>query len=141
MSKLSEHEIADEIRLLAAVGAGDRAAFRQLYTRYSTPLFSLAIRLIGEAGAAEEVLQDTFVKIWRHAAAYDSRKSRPFTWAVTILRRTCIDHLRKRRHRPDAVPLPDDDSAPTEFSTHETVRQTTEVNETSQLLRTALATI
>lgn len=141
MPQLSEHEVADEIRLLAAVGAGDRAAFRQLYLHYSASLFSLAIRLIGEEGAAEEVLQDTFVKIWRHAAAYDARKSRPFTWAVTILRRTCIDHLRKHRHRPDAVPLPDDDSASTEFSAPETARQTTEVNETSQRLRATLSTI
>ena len=57
----------EEAGLLAQTGAGDRAAFRQLYARYSAPLFSLAVRLTGNPGEAEEVLQDTFVKIWRSA--------------------------------------------------------------------------
>lgn len=130
-----------EIRLLAAVAAGDREAFRQLYARYSAALFSLAIRLVGDPGAAEEALQDAFVKIWRHAAGYDARKSRPFTWAVTILRRTCIDQLRKHRRHPGALPLPEDDTAPAEFFTPEAARRTTEGHEAADLLRATLATI
>jgi RNA polymerase sigma-70 factor (ECF subfamily) len=138
---LTENEIREEIRLLAAVAAGDRPAFRELYARYSASLFSLAIRLVGDSGAAEEALQDAFVKIWRHAAGYDARKSRPFTWAVTILRRTCLDQLRRRKARPGALPLPEDDAAPAEFSTPETARQVTEGHETAELLRHALATM
>lgn len=137
----SENEVTEEIQLLARVAAGDRAAFRQLYTHYSPTLFPLAIRLVGDPGAAEEALQDTFVKIWRHAPGYDARLSRPFTWAVTILRRTCIDHLRKNRHARLATPLPDDSTAPAEFSSGENVRRTTEVRETTERLRAALATI
>ena len=91
--------VNNEIRLVAQTGAGDRAAFRELYHRYSGPLLALATRMIGDVGAAEDLLQDAFVKIWRGAAYYDSRKSRPFTWAVTIVRRTCIDHLRRHRLR------------------------------------------
>ncbi len=136
-----ENEALEEIRLLAAVAAGDRQAFRQLYARYSAALFSLALRLVGDTGAAEETLQDAFVKIWRHAADYDARKSRPFTWAVTILRRTCIDHLRKHRRFPDPLPLPEDDTAPTELFTRETTRQTTEVREATDLLRATLAAV
>ena len=136
-----ENEVLEEVRLLAAVAAGDRPAFRRLYARYSPGLFSLAIRLLGDAGAAEEALQDTFVKIWRHATGYDARKSRPFTWAVTILRRTCIDHLRKHRRTPGALPLPEDDDAPAELSTPETTRRTTEVHETTDRLHASLATI
>lgn len=134
-------QASEEIRLLADVAGGDREAFRELYTRYSQPLFSLAIRLVGYTGAAEEVLQDAFVKIWRHAGSYDSRKSRPFTWAVTILRRTCIDHFRKHRRAPAAVPLPGDDDATPEFSTRETARRTTENREATELVRSTLATI
>lgn len=134
-------EVADEVRLLAAVGKGDREAFRDLYSRYSTPLFSLAVRLVGDTGAAEEALQDTFVKIWNHAADYDARKSRPFTWAVTVLRRTCIDYLRKNSRAPAAVPLPEDDSTPTELSTGETIRLTAEARETSERAHAALAAI
>jgi len=136
-----ENEALEEIRLLAAIAAGDRPAFRELYARHSAALFSLAIRLVGDIGAAEEVLQDTFVKIWRHAADYDARKSRPFTWAVTLLRRTCIDYLRKHRRSPNAIPLPDDDTAPVEFSTHETTRRTTEVHETTERVLATLATL
>jgi RNA polymerase sigma-70 factor (ECF subfamily) len=134
-------QASDEIRLLADVADGDRAAFRELYTRYSAPLFSLAVRLLGDNGAAEEALQDAFVKIWRHAGDYDPRKSRPFTWAVTILRRTCIDYLRKHRRAPLAVPLPDDDSAATELYTRENIRRTAETRETTELVRSTLSTI
>ena len=98
---MPENDPAEEARLLAATAAGDRDAFRRLYARYSAPLFSLALRFVHDTGTAEEALQDTFVKLWRHAGEYDSRKSQPFTWAVTILRRTCLDHLRKRGRRPN----------------------------------------
>jgi len=134
-------QASDEIRLLADVADGDRAAFRELYTRYSAPLFSLAIRLLGDHGAAEEALQDAFVKIWRNAHAYDPRKARPYTWAVTNLRRTCIDYLRKNRRAPSAVPLLDDDFAAPELHTRENIRRTTETHETSELVRSTLSTI
>jgi RNA polymerase sigma-70 factor (ECF subfamily) len=131
----------EDARLLAAVADGDREAFRDLYARFSSPLFSLAVRLLGDPGTAEEALQDAFVKIWRHAADYDERKSRPFTWAVTIMRRTCIDYIRKHRRAPGSVPLPDDATATPEFSTRENIRQTTEARETTDLVRSTLATV
>src|SRR3954469_16546082 len=137
----SESAILEEIDLLGAIGRGEREAFRQLYARYRGALFSLAIRLVGDPGLAEEALQDTFVKIWRHADGYDARKSRPFTWAVTILRRTCIDHLRKQGRTPPTSPLPEDDAAPAEFATRETVRAATETHETTARLRGALAAV
>jgi RNA polymerase sigma-70 factor (ECF subfamily) len=141
MSSSQDNDASDEIRLLAAVAAGDRDSFRQLYSRYSAPLFSLAIRLVGDNGAAEEALQDAFVKIWRHAPSYDARKSRPFTWAVTILRRNCIDLLRRQRRAPIGVPLPEDDIVPAELATRETTRYVTETNEMTARLHGALATV
>jgi RNA polymerase sigma-70 factor (ECF subfamily) len=141
MSSSSEHDTAEDIRLLAATAAGDRDAFRQVYTRYSAPLFSLAIRFVGDTGAAEEALQDAFLKIWKHAAGYDARKSQPFTWAVTIVRRTCIDHLRKRGRQPALVALPDGIDSSASFSTRETVRLNTESRETAERVQSALAAI
>jgi RNA polymerase sigma-70 factor (ECF subfamily) len=140
-SQPENEAVIEEARLLAQTGAGDREAFRLLYSRYSAPLFSLAVRLVGNTGEAEELLQDSFLKIWRNAASYDSRKSRPFTWAVTIVRRTCIDHLRKRRHIPVTIPLPADTVATPEYSTNETVRHATETREDSERLLGALAEI
>jgi RNA polymerase sigma-70 factor, ECF subfamily len=131
----------EDIRLLAAVADGDRGALRELYARYRAPLFSLALEFTSDAGAAEEALQDTFVKIWRHAPSYDVRKSRPFTWAVTILRRTCIDQRRRTAASPAQVPVPDDDAVRPEFASEETVRHTAEIHEATDRVRAALATV
>ena len=135
-----ESEVSEEIRLLAAVAAGDRPAFRELYARHSAALFALALRLTGDPGAAEEVLQDAFVKIWRHAADYDARKSRPFTWTVTILRRTAIDHLRRHHRDPATFPLPEDD-APAVLAVPETARPMAEDHERSDRLNATLETL
>jgi RNA polymerase sigma-70 factor (ECF subfamily) len=137
----SENEVREETVLLVAAGRGDRAAFRGLYAHFSAPLFSLALRLVGDAGAAEEVLQDTFVKIWRHAAAYDARKSQPFTWAVTILRRTAIDHLRRHRRAPVLDVLAEADANAAELSIRESARATAEAHEASDRVRGLLAAI
>jgi len=141
----SESEIRAEIALLAAIAGGDRAAFRELYTRYSAPLFSLALRFVSDTGTAEEVLQDACLKIWRHAGSYDAQKSRPFTWAVTILRRTAIDRLRQLKRTPAALSLshglPADDLVPAELALGETARRTTEANETAARVQGVLATL
>jgi RNA polymerase sigma-70 factor (ECF subfamily) len=134
-------DVLQEARLLAAIGDGDRGAFRELYGRYSAPLFSLAIRLVGDTGTAEEMLQDCFLKIWRHASAYDSRKSRPFTWAVTILRRTCIDELRRRGRAPEVVALAEETALPEEFASASTAGRSAEVQETATRVRAALAAV
>jgi len=137
----SESDVREEIALLTAIAGGERGAFRGLYDRYSASLFSLALRFVGDAGAAEEVLQDTCLKIWRNAAAYDPKKSRPFTWAVTILRRTAIDHLRKHHRTPPVLPLPADDLAPAELALGEDARRTAETHETAARVRDVLATL
>jgi RNA polymerase sigma-70 factor (ECF subfamily) len=129
--------IIQEAYLLAQIGVGDRDAFRKLYTRYSAPLLSLAVRLVGNLGESEEMIQDAFMKIWRNAASYDARKSRPFTWAVTITRRTCIDHLRKRRRLPETTTMSDE--AEVENSGGDSVRGLAEAREDSERLREALA--
>jgi RNA polymerase sigma-70 factor (ECF subfamily) len=129
---------AAEAFLLARIGAGDRAALRELYAHYGAPLFSLAVRMLGDHADAEEALQDAFVKIWRHAAGYDPVKSRPFTWAVTILRRTCIDRLRARRSAPPLAPLSPETANPIDFTTAEAARRSAEAHETAQSVDRAL---
>lgn len=142
MAHQSENEaIIEEVCLLAQAGAGDREAFRLLYERFSAPLFALALRLVGNLPDAEETLQDTFMKIWRNAASYDSRKSRPFTWAVTILRRTCFDCLRKRGRAPVTAPLSDETPAAPERSSGESGLDAAEASEDSKRLLEALAAI
>ena len=129
---------AAEVFLLARIGAGDRAALRDLYAHYGAPLFSLALRMLGDRTEAEEALQDAFVRMWRHAAAYDAGKSRPFTWAVTILRRICIDRLRARRSSPALAPLSAETANTIDFTSAETARRSAEAHETSQQVDRAL---
>lgn len=138
---LENDAIREEAGLLARVGAGDREAFRQLYSRWGAPLFSLAVRMVVDRGEAEELLQDAFVKIWRNAPAYDPRKSRPFTWAFTIVRRTCIDHLRRRRHRPVLTPLAAGAGTADSLATGESVRGAAEARDDADRLQRALADI
>ena len=140
MTSTAQQEAAiEEAVLLAQIGTGDQEAFRKLYDRYSTPLYSLGMRMLRQPGEAEEALQDTFVKIWNHAASFDARKSRPFTWAVTIMRRTCIDRIRKLNRTPESVTLQlSDDQA---WSTPEKVRETAVRHEMREQVETALKDI
>jgi RNA polymerase sigma-70 factor (ECF subfamily) len=138
----SESEaVIEESCLLAQSAAGDREAFRLLYARYGARLYSLAVRIVGNTSEAEELVQDAFVKIWRSAGSYDPRKSRPFTWAVTIMRRTCFDHLRKRRRLPlMAFPNADEGGVPGAADVGN-ARQSAEAREDSERLSGALAEI
>ena len=90
---------AADRRLLAGVAAGEQAAFSALYDRLSGPLFSLCLRMTGEAQEAEDILQEVCVTIWRRASSYDPARSSVFSWAVHLTRCKTIDHLRSRGRR------------------------------------------
>ena len=92
-----------QARLLQRVAAGDRQAFGEFYDQTSAPLFSLAVRILGDAGEAEEVLQDAFVQIWEKAAAFDPALGGAFHWALSITRHRAIDRLRSRQRRARLV--------------------------------------
>ena len=65
-----------------------------LYDAFSPAIYGVVLRMVGKEELAQEVLQDTFVKIWKSATSYDRSKGRPFTWMVNIARNTAIDKLR-----------------------------------------------
>ncbi len=131
---------AEDARLVARIAAGDRDAFRDLYARYSGPLFSVAVRMLHDRGAAEEALQDTFLKLWRHASSFDPQKSTSFTWALTIARRTCIDRLRKFSRQPATDSLSDPESG-LDLITPENVRSSVEHRDNTTRLRNALTAL
>ncbi|WP_397451009.1 sigma-70 family RNA polymerase sigma factor [Pseudomonas sp. NA-150] len=96
---------ADELRhLLAQCTLGNRRAFEDLYRKASSQLFAVALRCMTRRDLAEEVLQESFVRIWHNASRYDSNLSAPMTWMVNITRNQAIDQLRKHRE----VPLSDE---------------------------------
>ena len=90
--------------LLARSALGDRAAFAGLYAATRAKLFAVSLRIVRERPLAEEVLQDSFVSIWNHAADYARAKSAPTTWMTAIVRNRSLDILRRTREEPD----PDD---------------------------------
>lgn len=91
---------ADEqynVELLRRVAQGDNVAFAALYDRLSPILYSMALRMMNDAGEAEDVLQDGFIYIWRRASAFEPSRSSSFAWAVMIVRNKAIDRLRVRQ--------------------------------------------
>ncbi|MBW3545238.1 MAG: sigma-70 family RNA polymerase sigma factor [Bacteroidetes bacterium] len=85
----------------------DREALAYLYDNYSAALYGVVLRILKQEGIAEEVLQDTFMKIWKSIGQYDATKGRLFTWMYNIARNLAIDKLRskeiKRDLKTDAV--------------------------------------
>lgn len=79
--------------LIAAVQQGDQQALAALYDAYSGALYGIILKVVEKEELAQEVLQDTFVKIWRSAGGYDASKGRPFTWMLNIARNAAIDPI------------------------------------------------
>ena len=75
--------------------AGDDDAIRALYARFSRPVHSMGMRLLGTREAAEELTQDVFVMAWRKAARFDSTRGRLSTWLMTIAHNLAVDRLRR----------------------------------------------
>lgn len=94
----SDHEERPE-RLLAMHLAGDATAFERLVGLYEEKLFAFIARFTGDRHLAEDVFQQTFIKVAKNAAAYDGRAAFS-TWLYRIARNTAVDELRRRRHDP-----------------------------------------
>jgi len=72
-----------------------------LYDRYSSIVYSIALRVLGDTGAAEDVLQEVFLQLWRNPGVFDSSRGNMAAWLVVIARNRAIDSLRKRRPETD----------------------------------------
>lgn len=97
--------------LLSRVALGDQASFAEFYRQTSAHLYGVALRILKDTAAAEEILQEAYVNVWHHAGAYEVAKSQPLTWLTSIVRNRCLDQLRRREL--DTVPMTtDDDDAP-----------------------------
>ncbi|MCH2215670.1 MAG: sigma-70 family RNA polymerase sigma factor [Flavobacteriales bacterium] len=83
-----------EKQILSLFDAGDVKAMDLLYDHYSDALYGVVLRKVGDEAAASDILQESFVKIWKRSKQYDSSKGRLFTWLVRIVKNRAIDHLR-----------------------------------------------
>jgi RNA polymerase sigma-70 factor (ECF subfamily) len=91
--------VSDEA-LLSGIAVGDDQAGLIFVRRYQRRLFGLAIGIVGDAGDAEDVAQEAFIRIFRHAQMFDARRGAVSTWALTITRNLAIDATRVRRGVP-----------------------------------------
>ena len=104
--------VDDDARLMARVAEGDRqVALGELYSRYERRLYGLGLRLLGDQSLAEELVQETFVRVWRNAAQFDPARGSVATYVFTIARRIAVDLWRRPSSRP-FEPEPEDAAAP-----------------------------
>jgi RNA polymerase sigma-70 factor (ECF subfamily) len=77
----------------------DRQAITLLYDNYSAALHGVIFRIVNDKETAEDVLQESFVKIWNNIESYDATKGRLFTWLLNVARNTAIDKTRSKNYR------------------------------------------
>ncbi len=90
-----------EGELTALLSKQDKDAFSYLYDNYSGALYGVLIRMVYEEEVAQDLLQETFVKIWKSYSSYNSGRGRLYTWMVNIARNLAIDHKRSKSFKTD----------------------------------------
>lgn len=85
--------------LLRRVEQRDQAALAVIYAQFSTPVYSLVMQILRDPTLAQEVTQDTFMKVWQHPQAWDPAKGQFSSWLLTTARYTAIDRLRREIRR------------------------------------------
>lgn len=94
---------AEHATLAAAMARGDQRALAHLYDQLGRPLYSLALRITGDATDAQDVIQDVFLQLWNKAALYQPARGSYFAWAATLTRNRAIDHVRMHRRREEIL--------------------------------------
>jgi RNA polymerase sigma factor (sigma-70 family) len=120
--------VSDET-LLAGLGSGNPEAAAAFIRRFQGRVYGLAVTMLRNPDLAEDVAQETFVRVWRHAATYDARRGRVPTWVLAIARNLAIDRARLRSATPvdpdviaSELELATED-APLDIAERERVRQ------------------
>ena len=128
---------AIDIALIERIAARDDAALGEFYDRHSRLLYSLALRILRDAGHAEDVLQEIFLLVWTRAHTYNVAIGPPIAWLVRIARNRAIDRLRTLGSRMRA----DDTAAPTSMVTDQSPEDHASMNEQWRAAARALETL
>jgi RNA polymerase sigma-70 factor, ECF subfamily len=105
MEQASESSLAvgEDEQLMLQVAEGNRVAFAALYDRFSTPLYSLALKMLANEAEAQDLLQEVFLSVWNKAVTFRSDKGSAFAWVVSQARNRAIDRIRSRRRRGELL--------------------------------------
>ena len=120
-----------DARLVTAICSGNQQAMGQVYDLYSSLVYSVALRVLGDTGAAEDILQEVFMQLWRNPTAFDSSRGSLPAWLAVITRNRAIDLLRKRR--------PESGSSDVIISVESDLANDTERGRTMEKVREALS--
>jgi RNA polymerase sigma-70 factor (ECF subfamily) len=99
----SSQPALDDEALLARIASSDSQALALLYERYARLVYSLALRILGSGELAEDIVQETFWRVWRRSATYRAGRGSVVGWISGIARNLSIDELRRQRARPSEV--------------------------------------
>jgi RNA polymerase sigma-70 factor (ECF subfamily) len=97
LSSPERQGVAPDLATVTAMKSGDQSAVAELYDRYSSLVYAVALRILGDTGAAEDVLQEVFLQLWRNPGAFDSARGSLGGWLAVIARNRAIDMLRRRK--------------------------------------------
>jgi RNA polymerase sigma-70 factor (ECF subfamily) len=134
-----DHAALSNAELVRHIAAGDQRALGALYDRQVTLVHSLAVRLLNDADDAEDVVEETFWQVWRHASRYDASRGSVTTWLCSIARSRALDTLRAARRHPErAGSVTGDDDTDTIAATNESPLGGVEQSELRALVRSAI---
>ena len=126
------------LHLIQQVAKQDRDAFSQLYDRFSTLVFTLAMRMLKARSDAEDLLQEVFVQVWRQAQNYSAERGSPEAWIINIARSRAIDKIRSIRRMQKSFVHTDD---PARAESPENVESSAAESETRLTMNSALANL
>jgi RNA polymerase sigma-70 factor (ECF subfamily) len=113
INAVKEAPVRDDFDLMRGIASRDQSALRELYDRHSGMIYALALRILRNAGEAEDVMVDVFFEAWEKFDRYDSARGSPLTYLTTLARSRAIDRLRSRASADARLKLADvDDVAP-----------------------------
>jgi len=90
-----------EEQIVALFDAGEIKAMELLYDHYAEALYGVILRMVGDEASAADILQESFVNIWKNSRQYDASKGKLFTWLVRIVKNKAIDHLRATNRKAE----------------------------------------
>jgi RNA polymerase sigma-70 factor (ECF subfamily) len=97
-------QVFTDAQLLALIGRGENWALSEIHARYARLVFSIALKTLNDPASAEEIVQQVFTQVWRHAQQYRLERGTFSAWVGTITRHQCIDEFRRRRGHPRIDP-------------------------------------
>jgi RNA polymerase sigma-70 factor (ECF subfamily) len=103
LSSTQPQPSVSDAEIIARIYSGDEGAMAQLYDLYSHLVYAVAVRVLSDSSAAEDILQDVFVQLWRNPQAFNASRGCLAAWLAVIARNRAIDQLRKRRPAAEAV--------------------------------------